>query len=157
VQIPDILASIGLAKLFYLSPLFFIFIVIAMTTNIEELFLLLIIFQIKHFISDFPLQREYMLKKTMPGWEFVPPLALHCAVHSSFTLAIVLAINTQLWWLAALDFVVHFSMDRIKSGPKYLGRFHDRDRPGFWNALGFDQMVHHFTHYYIIWVIIHAV
>lgn len=127
-----------------------------MTMNLELVFTLLVMFQVKQFIADFPLQREYMLKKTLAGWEFVPPLALHCSVHSGLTLAIVLWANPQLWWLAIFDFVTHFIMDRIKSGPRYLGRFNDRDRPGFWNALGFDQMVHHFTHYYIIWVIIHS-
>lgn len=125
-----------------------------MEQSIEQIFILLILFQIKHFICDFPLQREYMLKKTLPGWEFVPPLALHCLVHAAFTLAILMVYKPTLWKLALLDFGVHFVMDRIKSGPKYLGRFNDRDRPGFWNSLGFDQMVHHFTHYYIILAIV---
>lgn len=125
-----------------------------MTTSIEGVFILLIAFQIKHFICDFPLQREYMLKKTMPGWEFVAPLSLHCVVHATFTFLIVLFIRPELWWLAAVDFVIHFIMDRIKSGPRYLGRFNNRSTPGFWNALGFDQMVHHLTHYFIIWMLV---
>lgn len=125
-----------------------------MAQSVELLFVLLIVFQIKHFICDFPLQREYMLKKTLPGWEFVPPLALHCAVHASFSLAIIMVVRPTLWKLALLDFAVHFAMDRIKSGPKYLGRFNDKDRPGFWNSLGFDQMIHHFTHYLIVWSIV---
>ncbi len=127
-----------------------------MTTSIASVFTLLIIFQIKHFICDFPLQREYMLRKTKAGWDFVPPLALHCAVHAVFTFCIVMIFKPQLWWLAGVDFIIHFTMDRIKSGPRYLGRFNDRDKPGFWNALGFDQMIHHFTHYSIIWLLIHS-
>lgn len=117
-------------------------------------FLLLVIFQIKHFIGDFPLQREYMLKKVLPGWEFVVPLATHCLVHAVLTLAIVLPISLKFWWLAVVDFVVHFIMDRIKSGPRYLGRFTDRSAAGFWNAFGLDQMVHHLTGFYIIWVVV---
>lgn len=117
-------------------------------------FQLLVLFQVKHFIADFPLQREYMLKKFLPGWEFFIPLATHCFVHSILTLAIVLAIDTSLWWLALVDFVTHFIMDRLKSGPKYLGRYQDRSRPGFWNSFGLDQMVHHLTGFYIIWVIV---
>lgn len=112
------------------------------------------IFQVKHFIADFPLQKEYMLKKFLPGWEFVLPLATHCAVHGAMTLGIVLAIRPQLWWLAVVDFVVHFIMDRLKSGPKYLGRYDDKSQPGFWNALGFDQMVHHLTSLYIVWMLV---
>ena len=126
----------------------------ATSVNLQLVFLLLIIFQLKHFICDFPLQREYMLKKTMPGWEFAVPLGLHCAVHAVMTLVILMFFNPSLAWLALFDFVVHFIMDRIKSGPRYLGRYHDRDKSGFWNALGFDQMVHHLTHYYIIYTII---
>lgn len=127
-----------------------------MENNLEWLFILLILFQIKHFIGDFPLQREYMLKKTLAGWEFVIPLSTHCAVHCLLTLAIILPINPSLWWLGILDFVVHFIMDRIKSGPRYLGRFNDRDRPGFWNALGFDQLIHHLTGFYIVWVVVQS-
>lgn len=112
------------------------------------------VFQVKHFVADFPLQKEYMLKKFLPGWEFVLPLATHCAVHAAITLGIVLAVRPHLWWLAVVDFVVHFVMDRIKSGPNYLGRFDDKTRAGFWNALGFDQMVHHLTSLYIVWMLV---
>src|SRR5690606_20229806 len=91
--------------------------------------------------------------KTLRGWGFLLPLSVHCGVHASLTLLIVVFINAQLWWLAVVDFITHFFMDRIKSGPKYLGRYNDKDKPGFWNCLGFDQMVHHFTHYYIIYIL----
>lgn len=94
-----------------------------------------------------------MLRKFSPGWEFAAPLALHCFVHASITLAIILAFKPSLWWLAAVDFVVHFLMDRIKAGPRYLGRFNDISRTSYWVAFGFDQMVHHLTHFYIVWVI----
>lgn len=122
--------------------------------NIQSVFILLVVFQIKHFIADFPLQFPYMLRKLSPGWEFVFPLSLHCSVHALITLLICLLVAPALWWLALADFVIHFIMDRIKSGPKYLGRFNDVHRAPFWIALGFDQMVHHLTHYWIIWVII---
>jgi hypothetical protein len=123
-------------------------------TELHSAFLLLVIFQGKQFIADFPLQREYMLRKVRPGWDFIPPLALHCAVHSAFTLAIALWWRPELWWLGAVDFVVHFIMDRFKSGPRYLGRFNDRSRTSYWTAFGFDQMVHHLTHLYIVWILV---
>lgn len=127
-----------------------------MQINLSNLFILLASFQVKQFICDFPLQREYMLKKTLPGWAFIPPLALHCFVHGIATFLIIACVNINFWWLALVDFVIHFIMDRIKSGPQYLGRFNDKDKSGFWNCLGFDQMVHHFTHYAIIWILIHS-
>lgn len=128
-----------------------------MSAQLELTFYLLIIYQFKHYIADFPLQREYMLKKTLPEWNFVLPLMTHCLVHGVLTLGICLYFNASLWWLAILDFVVHFMMDRFKSGPNYLGRFDDLSKAGFWNVLGFDQMVHHLTHLYIVYVIITSV
>lgn len=119
--------------------------------------LIAIMYQIKHFICDYPLQTPYMLGKFKPGWEFLGPLAAHCGVHALFTFTLS---SYLLWdrestfffagWLASVDFVIHFIMDRIKAGPKYLGRFKDMYHKYFWWSLGFDQMVHHLTHYFII-------
>jgi hypothetical protein len=125
-----------------------------MTEELSLTFALLVIYQMKHFICDFPLQREYMMRKTLPGWEFFLPLTIHSAVHSFFTLIILLIFAPSLWYLFIYDFVIHFCMDRIKSGPKYLGRFNSPDKHSFWIALGFDQMVHHLTHYSIIYFVI---
>lgn len=127
---------------------------LSQTSSLQAVFFLFVVFQIKHFIADFPLQFPYMLRKMSHGWEFVLPLSMHCGVHALLTLAICLLTVPSLWYLAILDFVVHFIMDRIKSGPRYLGRFNDVHRSAFWIALGFDQMVHHLTHLYIIWMIV---
>lgn len=118
------------------------------------IFGLLLAFQVKHFIADFPLQREYMLRKTLPGWSFLVPLTVHCSVHALGTLVIVLFIDPTKAWLAVLDFVVHFVMDRIKASPNYLGRFNDVAKPAYWNCFGVDQMVHHLTSYGIIWLLV---
>ncbi|MCB0414407.1 MAG: DUF3307 domain-containing protein [Bdellovibrionales bacterium] len=126
-----------------------------MSPEVEHIFILLILFQLKQFVADFPLQREYMLKKTLPGWEFLAPLSIHCAVHAILTLAIVLMVNASLWWLSLVDFACHFIMDRIKSGPRYLGRFNDKSKSSFWNIFGFDQMFHHLTHLAIVAVLIY--
>jgi uncharacterized membrane protein len=115
---------------------------------------LLIAFQVKHFVADFPLQTPYMLRKTVSGWDFVVPLGVHCLIHAVMTLTIVLYVQPQLWWLALVDFAIHFLMDRFKSGPRYLGRFNDPSKTPFWVALGFDQMVHHLTHLWIVWYLV---
>jgi len=149
------------------------------------IFALLIFFQIKHFLADYPLQNSFMLGKFKPGWDFVLPLVAHAGVHAVFTFGLCLFVAPHLWWLALVDFVVHFIMDRVKAGPKYLGRykalsanefrnvmqnrhiaFLQSDQQGineenaklkgnvhFWWALGLDQMVHHVTHYYIIFAL----
>lgn len=129
---------------------------VSFSANITSVFVLLVVFQLKHFIADFPLQTEYMLRKTSSGWSFLKPLCFHCAVHAGLTLLICLWVNPSLWYLSLFDFTIHFIMDRIKSGPRYLGRFNDVDRSSFWNCLGLDQMIHHFTHYFIIWQLIHS-
>ena len=153
---------------------------------------LLVVYQLKHFLADYPLQTQYMLGKFRPGWEFVKPLTGHAGVHALFTYWIVLIYSwsfTMAVALALFDFTVHFVMDRIKAGPRYLGRFHAlsateysnmqaylrdeegmsalygkipagaakkaiRDNRFFWWALGFDQMVHHLTHYAIIFILL---
>lgn len=125
-----------------------------MNEQLELVFTLLVIYQVKHFIADFPLQREYMLRKTLPHWDFLLPLTLHCSVHAMGTALIVLIFAPSVWWLVLFDFVVHFVVDRLKSGPRYFGRFNDLSKSGFWTILGLDQMMHHLTHIYIIWVII---
>lgn len=125
-------------------------------SNIDlELFMaLLIAFQVKHFLADFPFQTPYMLRKTAPGWAFVVPLGVHCLIHAAMTAVIVGWVQPRLLWLAVADFLIHFAMDRFKSGPRYLGRFNDPSRTPFWIALGFDQMIHHLTHLWIVWYLV---
>jgi hypothetical protein len=123
-------------------------------TTTEFIFILLVIYQLKQFLADFPLQGKYMLKKVVPGWDFVLPMVSHCGMHAALTLMIVLYGNSSLWYLALVDFCVHFITDRVKSGPSYLGRFKDKSRASYWNVFGLDQMIHHLTHLYIIWVIV---
>jgi len=120
----------------------------------QGIFILLVIYQFKHFIADFLLQHNYMLKKIRPGWDFVLPLSLHCLVHAVLTLAICFYYRPDVWWLAAIDFTVHFTLDRVRSGPRYLGRYNDINQSIFWWILGFDQLLHHLTHLWIIWMIL---
>lgn len=123
-------------------------------TSVQLFLALLIFYQIKHFVADFLLQNVWMLQKSRPGWDFVPPLAIHAGVHAALTLAACLYVKPDAWWLAVLDFVVHFTMDRIKAGPRYLGRFHDIRTRAYWISFGLDQMVHHLTHLYIAWFLV---
>lgn len=126
-----------------------------------EIFTLLVLFQIKHFICDFPLQNQYMLGKMQAtGW--VLPLTAHALVHALGTFTITYLVFTPAYWmdgivlaslLAILDFIIHFTVDRIKASPNLGGRFNPT-QPYFWWALGADQMAHHLTHYAFIFVIV---
>ncbi len=153
---------------------------------ISLVFGLLIFFQLKHLIADYFLQTKYMLGKFKPGWDFLLPLLAHVGVHGTLTLGIVLLVAPHLWWLCLVDMIIHFFMDRVKAGPKYLGRFkavsgdefrqytqiiENKDMSGnefaseyaekmlrhnvyYWVALGFDQMIHHLTDLYIVYVLV---
>lgn len=87
--------------------------------------ILLIIYQIKHFVADYPLQNIYMLGKFKErGW--ILPLASHCAVHALFTFIIVAFAShsySLAFGMAFFDFSVHFTMDRIKASPHLLGQY----------------------------------
>jgi hypothetical protein len=133
---------------------------------------LLIAFQAKHFLADYPLQGRYMLGKFREDWGFVPPLLAHVWVHAFGTFSICFwLVGWKALLLALFDASVHFLMDRAKASKRYLGRWKPltadtapgasteqwRSNDRFWWSLGFDQMVHHLTHYAIIWWVLRQV
>lgn len=88
------------------------------------LFLLLVLYQIKHFLCDFPLQTPYMLGKFKKYPDFIKPLLAHAAVHGLTTLLIALWFKPEMALLLAMfDACTHFVVDRIKANPSLLGRF----------------------------------
>lgn len=156
---------------------------------LSTVIVLLVVYQLKHFLADYPLQGPYMLKKFLGGWDWVKPLAAHASVHAAFTYFISITYllffpekDPGLFYgtffclgLAAFDFTIHFTMDRIKASPNILGRFKAlsagefketmalnpkdaevkiKGNTYFWWSLGLDQMVHHLTHYVIIWILV---
>lgn len=125
-----------------------------MPTEALFIFVLLAAFQIKHFAGDYVFQTTWMVTgKSRPDRGFILPLSMHVLVHTAMTFGIVWLVNPKMWWLAIVDFVAHFTMDRIKASPHLLGRFNDPTKSSFWIPFGFDQVFHHFTHYAIIWML----
>lgn len=161
------------------------------------IFILLIAFQVKHFIADYPLQGKYMLGKFKEqGW--IVPLSAHSGIHALFTFIIGLCFGFKIAVLVALlDFTIHFVVDRIKASKNLLGRFESlskgefkglidsrimcehglkvsskpdlvlesqrrineidarfKSNTYFWWALGWDQTMHHLTHYLIIYILL---
>lgn len=130
-----------------------------------EVIVLLIMFQLKHFLCDYPLQTQYMLQKcSRSGW--IKPLIYHAGCHaigtgllgSIFMLTFYKDVDYSLWmWaLMLLDFIIHFGVDRIKAHPDLGGKFVNTN-PKFWWCLGADQMCHHLTHYFIIYLLVSVV
>lgn len=104
-------------------------------TVVGAVFALLLAYEAKHFLCDFPLQGRYMLGKFRAvGWFW--PLAAHAAVHALGTALIVswalyftarqpsnAGAGAFIVWAAGFDFWAHFIMDRVKASPHMLGRF----------------------------------
>ena len=122
---------------------------------------LLVLFQLKHFLADFPLQTKYMLGKfNETGW--ILPLFSHAVVHAVFTFIILgfvvlffgLSLPTYIIVLLSLyDLLIHFSVDYMKVTFNKVTKCTAKDNK-FWYMIGLDQMLHHFTHYAIIMIFI---
>lgn len=135
---------------------------------ISSILLLVLIFQVKHFLADYPFQNEYMLGKFRER-DWALPLFAHCAVHGLLTFCITAWFGLgQALIFAVFDICVHFIMDRIKADKKLLGRFkpltaetyptanYEQKKHNFyfWVLLGADQLVHHITDLVVVyWVL----
>lgn len=161
--------------------------------KLAHIFTLLVMFQLKHLLADYFWQGRYMLGKFKEDWNFIPHLVAHVAVHGAFTFMIAIGAMGMVtnsnfadpvfaFHLALFDASVHFVMDRIKAGPRWLGRFKPlsaekymlamqaesdinpklryeackqlRSNTWFWRSIGIDQAVHHLTHYVIIYFLV---
>lgn len=117
---------------------------------------LLILFQIKHFVADYPLQTPAMIRGK--GILFNPQGILHSLHHSALTLA-TLAVFSLIHpvammlavAIASAEFFIHYVIDYSKM---QYGRTLTTDDPKFWWAIGFDQMLHHFTYLAFVWIVL---
>ncbi|MBB4197874.1 hypothetical protein GGD83_001666 [Rhodoblastus sphagnicola] len=104
------------------------------------------LFIVKHLVADFYLQSSWMAlgKERVEGWR--APLAAHAAIHALGTLLLCVALAPALFWLAALDFVVHAAVDR---GKGVLARRASAtpSTAVYWRLLGLDQSLHALTHF----------
>ncbi len=118
-----------------------------------DVFILLVIFQVKHFICDYPLQVPYMLQKAnKTGWAY--PLFAHASVHALGTFIVVSFWDLKLATILMLaDLILHFTVDRIKASPYMLNRYGPENKL-FWWFLGLDQMTHHLINYLFIFIIV---
>lgn len=99
------------------------------------IFILLVLYQIKHFVADYPLQTPYMLGKFKSGTEWILPLLAHVGVHGAMTAFICLFFKPELAIpLTLFDMTVHFIMDRIKASPALLGRFQALNKDSYISA-----------------------
>ena len=117
---------------------------------------LYICFRLKQFVCDFMLQTDWMaLTKGKPGAEGYRALFSHTAIHALGTFLIVMVFAPSLWWLAAVDFVVHSVIDRLKGRVTLMKNWKTTDT-AFWWAFGLDQEAHNLTHMIYIILILAA-
>ena len=111
-------------------------------------FILLALFGIKHFIADFMMQYDYMLREK--GIYGATGGIHHAGVHACWTFLILVPFirsPEQLLILPLVDFVLHYHIDYLK---QQLNRgLISADRE-FWIWLGADQALHYLTYVGII-------
>ena len=118
---------------------------------LEQIFALLVLFQMKHFVADFPLQNEWMVfGKARDGVAWLGPLGVHVLIHGTLSLFILLWLAPAFWYLCFVDAGTHLVMDRIKAWKLLLNRWKVHEAM-FFNVLGFDQMVHHLTNFWMVY------
>lgn len=117
-----------------------------------KVIVILILFELKHFLCDWVFQTEYMAagKCRLHGW--LMPLLSHAGLHAVGTFAVMLIVSRSIRvaaFLAVFDLICHFTIDRIKSSPNMFGTYKTQDR-WFWILLGADQAAHHLTYFFIV-------
>lgn len=111
--------------------------------SIIELFLL---FQIKHFFVDFPLQVPYHY---LNKGKFLHPGGLaHAGLHGATTAAITAVYTTPTFgmFLGVLDFVIHYFIDYFKVNINKKYGLTPTNSEYYWWLLGIDQFLHQLTY-----------
>jgi len=117
-----------------------------------SVFILLALFGIKHFIADFLMQFDYMLREK--GIYGAIGGAHHALVHASWTFLILVFFcsnATEIIALSVADFVLHYHIDYFKQ--RLNKGLTSADRM-FWVWLGADQALHYLTYIAIIAIVL---
>lgn len=116
------------------------------TLPVNWICLLYVAFVLKHFLADFLFQTGWMAigKGKTQGW--LKPLVVHAGIHAAGTLILAAIFAPLLWWLAAVDFIVHAIIDRAKAATTRRLGLTEKDSAMWW-LLGLDQAAHQLTHF----------
>ena len=115
-----------------------------------EIFIILILLQIKHWYVDFVNQDDVEVKHKglYLHWLGIK----HSFKHGIATLLILLMFAPVNWavGLAMVDFILHYHIDWAKMN--YGNR--DITTKAFWNHLGLDQMAHQLVYILIVGILV---
>ena len=117
----------------------------------SEVFLLLCLLGIKHFLADFVLQYEYMVKEK--GIYGALGGVQHAGVHAIGTfIVLMMVMDTSPWvmFLSLADGVIHYHVDWVK---QQLNRSLTVKDDMWWALFGADQAAHYLTYIGIIAVV----
>lgn len=113
------------------------------------------VLMLKHAVADFYLQTPYQyLNKGRYGH---PGGFIHAGIHTALTPLVYLALAPGsllvAGGIALSEFVLHYHIDWLKEQVTHRNGWTTRD-PGFWHALGTDQLVHGLTYLLIVAVLV---
>lgn len=137
--------------------------------DVSQLFLMLLAFEFKQFLCDYPIHPTFILKsfQTDNNRAFL----FHAGIHALLTLAICLIFTTAEFplalMLAGLDFFMDFALAIFRSRTGFIARFKPLDLDEFmeasrhqkvqhrlyWLFYGLDRMIHHVTYFAIIYIL----
>lgn len=118
--------------------------------DILAVFLFVVVMQVKHFLVDFAYQPEWMWRNK--GDLEHPGGYVHAGLHSITTALIIMSFGFH-WYLvvllAAVDFLSHYVIDYTKMNSCKALELTPA-KPGFYIALGLDQMAHQLVYAFIV-------
>jgi hypothetical protein len=119
---------------------------------LTELFLILILLQIKHWYIDFVNQsnEEVEFKGTYLDWRGIKH-SLKQGLGTAVCLWIFVGIPLAVV-LGFIDFLIHYHIDWAKMNINKKHGYTVQD-PKFWTWLGADQMAHQVTYIFLVWVL----
>jgi len=116
-----------------------------------EVFLLLSLLGIKHFLADFVFQYDYMVReKGIYGAGGGVQHAMAHGIGTFFVLMLVMSHSPWVLFLSIADSVVHYHIDWCK---QQLNRNLTISDKMWWAWFGLDQAAHYLTYVGIIYVI----
>lgn len=104
---------------------------------------------VKHFLCDFVLQTQWQIAQK--GVYGKPGGILHSGIHVAGTALAIMPARPEvpvLVTILASEFVVHYHIDWAKQ--HVVAHFGWREGARFWNAIGFDQLLHNLTYIAIL-------
>lgn len=110
---------------------------------------LLALLLVKHFVCDFVLQTPWQIAQK--GVYGAPGGIVHSGIHVAGTLVCLIAVMTPVSTVVAVliaEFIAHYHIDWGKE--QTVRRLGWRAGARFWNAMGFDQLLHGLTYLAIV-------